>query len=76
MTVFPECCYGCVPPKRTSTCHCTCKEYKDAKEEHEAKLEEERRQQQSKNDAFAVHRRSKSRPRQRTVDVMNCRWRK
>ena len=33
------CCYGCVPPKRTHTCHFdgTCQEYIKQKEEHDAK---------------------------------------
>ena len=30
-------CLYCVPPKRTPWCHATCKEYLDAKAEHEAK---------------------------------------
>lgn len=27
------CCQGCVPPKRTPTCHTTCKEYIAEKEQ-------------------------------------------
>lgn len=30
-----ECCRYCVPPKRNSTCHCYCKDYKEARENHE-----------------------------------------
>lgn len=33
-----NCCYGCVPPKRTPTCKFdgTCNKYSEAKEKHDA----------------------------------------
>lgn len=30
-----HCCKDCVPPKRHSGCHATCKEYKDEKAQYE-----------------------------------------
>ena len=33
------CCNGCVPPKRTATCHATCPEYAKQKAKHEAERE-------------------------------------
>ena len=33
------CCNGCVPPKRTPTCHATCPEYIEAKAKHDAERE-------------------------------------
>ena len=33
------CCNGCVPPKRTPTCHATCPEYTQQKAKHEAERE-------------------------------------
>jgi hypothetical protein len=33
------CCYGCVPPKRTPTCHSTCPEYIKQKAKHDAERE-------------------------------------
>lgn len=34
------CCNGCVPPKRTPTCHATCPEYIGQKAKHDAELEQ------------------------------------
>lgn len=34
-----RCCNGCVPPKRTPTCHATCPEYTQQKEQHDAERE-------------------------------------
>lgn len=40
-----ECpCRPCVPPKRNSTCHSECKEYKDWKTEHDQYVAETRAQ--------------------------------
>ena len=36
-----KCCNGCVPPKRTPTCHSTCPDYIREKAKHEAELEAE-----------------------------------
>ena len=38
-----NCCNGCVPPKRTPTCHFdgTCDKYIKAKEKHDAEREEQ-----------------------------------
>ena len=36
-----SCCYGCVPPKRTPTCHGSCKEYAEQKAAHDAERERE-----------------------------------
>ena len=39
-------CYGCVPPKRNSTCHSTCEEYKNyllILEQENKKIKEEKR---------------------------------
>lgn len=76
MTSFPDCCYGCVPPKRNDTCHCTCQEYKDAKKKYEADLEEERKNYQGIVDAFMVSNRGRAVARKPTLDRMNCKWRK
>ena len=35
MAIGIHCCKGCVPPKRTKTCHSTCKEYRDEKAQYE-----------------------------------------
>lgn len=35
-----QCCYECVAPKRHLGCHSTCKEYKQAKAEYEAKKQQ------------------------------------
>ena len=35
MAIGIHCCKDCVPPKRHSGCHATCKEYKDAKAQYE-----------------------------------------
>lgn len=40
MRVCP--CKGCVPPKRNSTCHSECKDYKDWKNEHDQHVAEDR----------------------------------
>lgn len=76
MILFPSCCDGCVPPKRTATCHCTCKEYKDAKSVHEANLAEERQKYQGLVDAFAVSNQGRAIARKPTLDRMNSKWRK
>lgn len=34
------CCNGCVPPKRTPTCHATCPEYAKQKAKHDADREQ------------------------------------
>ena len=34
------CCNGCVPPKRTPTCHATCPEYAKQKAKYDAELEQ------------------------------------
>lgn len=34
------CCNGCVPPKRTPTCHATCPEYTQQKAKHDAEREQ------------------------------------
>lgn len=34
-----RCCNGCVPPKRTPTCHATCPEYLEQKAKHDADRE-------------------------------------
>ena len=36
-----KCCNGCVPPKRSSTCHGTCPDYIREKAEHDALMEAE-----------------------------------
>ena len=36
-----RCCNGCVPPKRSSTCHGTCPDYIREKAEHDAQMAEE-----------------------------------
>lgn len=38
------CCNGCVPPKRTPTCHATCTEYTEQKAKHEADMERVRKE--------------------------------
>ena len=35
MAIGIHCCKDCVPPKRHSGCHATCKEYKDEKAQYE-----------------------------------------
>lgn len=35
------CCYGCVPPKRTPTCHATCPEYAEQQAANAEKREAE-----------------------------------
>lgn len=37
------CCMGCVPPKRSPTCHTTCKEYLIEKEKSDAARDERNR---------------------------------
>ena len=76
LILFSSCCDGCVPPKRTSDCHCTCKEYKDAKAEHEARLEAERKKIKGEVDAYAVLKKGKEKVSKKTHDRMNCKWRK
>ena len=56
-----RCCNGCVPPKRSSTCHGTCPDYIREKAEHDALMEIERKKlavKQGLNDETyrAVHR--------------------
>lgn len=34
-----ECCRNCVPPKRHSGCHATCKEYKEERQEFDEEKE-------------------------------------
>lgn len=36
-----RCCNGCVPPKRSSTCHGICPDYIREKAEHDAMMAEE-----------------------------------
>lgn len=31
-----NCCNGCVPPKRSATCHASCPDYAEARTKHEA----------------------------------------
>lgn len=42
-----NCCYGCVPPKRTPTCKFdgTCNKYAEAKKEHDEEKAAERKKQ-------------------------------
>lgn len=35
MAIGIHCCKDCVPPKRHSGCHATCKEYKDEKAQYD-----------------------------------------
>ena len=37
------CCMGCVPPKRSTTCHTTCQEYLSEKEKSDAERNERNR---------------------------------
>lgn len=76
MIVFPSCCDGCVPPRRSATCHCTCEIYKETKEKYEADLEEERKKYQGLIDAFAVANQGRAIARKPTLDRMNGKWRK
>ena len=46
------CCNGCVPPKRTPTCHATCPEYVAQKAKHEAEMEESRKKQDLRRNLY------------------------
>lgn len=39
-----RCCYGCVPPKRSPTCHGTCPDYIAAKAENDRLVEQQRQE--------------------------------
>ena len=54
MIPFPNCCKECKPPKRAVGCHGHCKEYLDSKEEHEKRLDQDRRIRKGQADAYAV----------------------
>lgn len=47
-----NCCKDCKPPKRTPTCHITCKEYRRQKEASEAKREEINRKNKTNYDIY------------------------
>lgn len=51
MARFPDVCKYCKPPKRNQNCHATCKEYKDAKAEHEVLADQERQAKRASVDA-------------------------
>ena len=51
---FPDCCKYCVPPKRSSDCHATCKDYKDAKDQFNEKANAERAARKAFNDSVSV----------------------
>ena len=43
-----KCCNGCVPPKRSPTCHGSCPEYIKEKAKHDAQMAEENRKRSIK----------------------------
>jgi len=45
-------CKGCVPPKRTPTCHTTCKDYLDWKTEWDAMREQIRKEKEKYESTF------------------------
>lgn len=47
MGAIIKCCLGCVPPRRTPTCHVTCPDYIREKAEHEKKREAEFRRREA-----------------------------
>ena len=47
-----RCCNGCVPPKRTPTCHATCPEYIQAKAKHDAQREQIRKADRTRHDIY------------------------
>lgn len=49
-----DCCNGCVPPKRTLTCHDTCPEYLKQKAERNSEIEALREEQAYHNQSMAV----------------------
>ena len=51
---FPDVCKDCKPPKRSSTCHGTCQEYKDAKAEFEVEANKEREARKAVSDSVGV----------------------
>lgn len=48
---FPDCCKDCRPPKRSINCHANCKDYLDAKAEHEVEANAERETRKAAADA-------------------------
>lgn len=54
MARFPDVCKNCVAPKRHMNCHANCKEYLDAKVEHEALTAHERKEKMADEDAKSV----------------------
>ena len=62
-------CLKCVPPKRHSGCHGTCKEYLDAKAELEEKKEAARKQLQYEMDFEAFRNEGLKKAMKRRKDV-------
>ena len=51
---FPDVCLDCKPPKRHMNCHADCKDYLDAKAEHEVKAEAALKAKQAERDAIGA----------------------
>lgn len=62
-------CYGCTPPKRNADCHSKCKEYTEWKRDHDAKLDEQRKQKLQEWGRIEIRessiRKAKRKPRKR-----------
>lgn len=58
-----QCCNGCVPPKRTPTCHATCPEYAKEKAKHELERELQYKQRDVDSNIYAQRSRSVQRAR-------------
>lgn len=63
MIVFSSRCKDCEPPKRTPYCHTYCPNYLESKREHEERLEQQRKENKGRIDAFVVMEHS----RQKTI---------
>lgn len=62
-------CFGCIPPKRNADCHSICKEYTDWKRDHDAELDEQRKQKLQEWGRIEIRessiRKAKRKPRRR-----------
>lgn len=54
MARFPHVCRDCKPPKRSVNCHTSCWAYLEAKAEHEARADQERKTKKADEDAKGV----------------------
>lgn len=74
MIVFPDVCKDCVPPKRNPHCHGTCKEYKDAKAAHEAKLAQAQKESRGRIDALDIADDTNTKIKKKHNDRRRWRW--